>query len=366
MSFGAGKHVAILLPDLRGGGVERMRLQIARELLAAGAKVSLYLSLPRGELLGMVPVGCHVVGLDAPRLREVPVRLAGVLRRERPDGLLAAMWPMTGVAVAARAASPRTRVLVSEHNTLSLAYAGFRGSLAPVHRMAMRVAYSAADARVAVSTGVAHDLAKLSRLPVDRFAVIHNPAYREPLEVSSDPWPTSTALRVLTVGSLKAQKDHATLLAAIAQLSATVDVRLAVLGEGELRAELEARRDALGLRQRADFVGFVSDPRPWFAHADVFVLSSRYEGFGNVIVEALAHGVPVVSTDCPSGPAEILKNGIYGRLAPVGDPSGLADALLSVLRGDHPKADVLRARARVFAPATVARRYFDALFEERR
>lgn len=363
MSFASGKHIAILLPDLRGGGVERMRLEIARELIAEGAEVSFYLSQFRGDLVGLVPPEVRVVGLDAGRLRDVPFRLARVLRRERPDGLLGAMWPMTGVAVAARAASSRTRVLVSEHNTLSLAFSGFRGAMSWAHRLAMRAAYERADACVAVSRGVARDLSELSNLPPSRFRVINNPAYREPLSESADPWPNPRRLRVLAVGSLKEQKDHETFLRALALVSATGNVQAAILGEGPLRHRLEAQRDALGLRDQVTFVGFVEDPRPWYAHADVFVLSSRYEGFGNVIVEALAHGVPVVSTDCPSGPSEILMDGALGKLTPVGDATALARSIQHTLAGDRPSSEQLQRRARDFGAASVARSYFDALFE---
>ena len=169
-----------------------------------------------------------------------------------------------------------------------------------------------------------------------------------------------TDLRIETVGTLKAVKDFPTLLRAFARLREQANARLLILGEGEGRAELESLVQSLGLSDAVELPGFVGDPGPYYAKADLFVLSSDHEGFGNVIPEALGRGVPVVSTDCPSGPREILCDGKYGALVPVGDAEALAQAMLASLQSTHDPA-ALKARARDFAVDTIAGQYLDHL-----
>src|SRR5690606_26732556 len=138
---------------------------------------------------------------------------------------------------------------------------------------------------------------------------------------------------------------------------------LCILGEGEERPRLQALVDALGLDGRLLLPGYQSDPAPWYAHADLFVLSSDHEGFGNVIVEALEQGVPVVSTDCPSGPREILEGGKYGTLVPVGDAAALASAIDDALSREH-NHDALKRRAQDFSVDKAADAYLDLLLPD--
>jgi glycosyltransferase involved in cell wall biosynthesis len=163
------------------------------------------------------------------------------------------------------------------------------------------------------------------------------------------------------VGSLKPAKDFALLLAAFAKLRQHSNARLLILGEGPLRGELEALKCRLGLDGAVDMPGFVASPYPYLAKADVFVLSSAWEGFGNVIVEALACGTPVVSTDCPSGPGEILADGRYGMLVAPGDAAALAQAILASLAAEHDRAALIR-RSQDFSVAKAAEQYLELLF----
>jgi glycosyltransferase involved in cell wall biosynthesis len=162
---------------------------------------------------------------------------------------------------------------------------------------------------------------------------------------------------------LKDEKNQALLFHAFALLLETVDARLMLLGEGPLRGKLEALSRKLGVADKIVMPGFVTDPAPFYRTADLFVLSSDYEGFGNVIVEALACGLPAVSTDCPSGPAEILENGRFGQLTPVGDAVALADAMAESLAAEHDR-EALRRRAADFSPARAAKQYLQLLFPE--
>ena len=229
----------------------------------------------------------------------------------------------------------------------------------------MAVGYRLAHARVGVSAGVAHDIATLSGLARARFEVIHNPASPRPdpaghaVVFAESLWPRPSGGRIVTVGSLKAQKNHPLLLHALARVS-HLDACLTIVGAGAAEAELRRLAAELGIAERVVLAGFHPDPTPFYNTADLFVLSSNYEGFGNVIVEALAQGLPVVSTDCPSGPGEILEGGRWGTLVPVGDADALAAAIDRALETPHDPA-ALRRRAADFAPEIAARKYLDLL-----
>jgi glycosyltransferase involved in cell wall biosynthesis len=158
-------------------------------------------------------------------------------------------------------------------------------------------------------------------------------------------------------------KDYQTLIQAFAMIRARREARLLILGEGPLRAELEALIQRLGLAADACLPGFVTNPYAYMARASVLVLSSRYEGFPNVLAESLACGTPVVATDCETGPAEILDHGRFGRLVPVGDHAAMAGAIEATLDAP-PNADSLRARAAVFSASSSARQYLALLFPD--
>jgi glycosyltransferase involved in cell wall biosynthesis len=227
----------------------------------------------------------------------------------------------------------------------------------------MTLFYPLAHERIAVCSGVADDLSRLSGIKRERFKVIFNPAAggwtgEAPRPMISLP---HYDVLILSVGSLKKQKDHETLIRAFALLGDQRNAHLVILGEGNERKRLESLVATLRLEGRVHMPGFAIDARPYYDAADLFVLSSRYEGFGNVIVEALERGVPVVSTRCPHGPQEILDNGTFGRLVPVGDPRALADAIDGALRADHDKS-ALKHRASIFDVNRIASQYLSLMF----
>jgi len=229
----------------------------------------------------------------------------------------------------------------------------------------MAATYRFADCVAAVSEGAAKDNAQLSALPEDHVSVLHNPIPSRPFlaseacEQANSLWNCTKGERLLTVGSLKAQKNHSNLLRAFALLPRP-DARLMLLGQGDNATALRALAEELGIAERVIFAGFHVDPSPFYATADRFILSSDNEGFGNVLVEALSFGLPVVSTDCPFGPAEILENGRWGRLVPVGDVGALARAMDESLAVSHDR-NALKRRAADFAPEIAARKYLDLM-----
>ncbi len=361
-------HIAILLPDLRGGGAERVNLDLAAGLARRGYQVEFVLMRACGAFLPEAEANFSVIDMGVHRMRQVPTALARYLRSNRPDALLAGMWPLTVLAPIGRLLSGHhCRLVSSEHCVLSKQYA----SWGAIHRIALRtsmgVGYRMADACHGVSRGVANDMARLAALRSNRVHSIHNPIPARPqptpdaLALAEALWGVGAGERVLSVGSFKAQKNHSLLLRAFATMHRSDSARLILLGEGAGEADLRVLATGLGIGEKVIFAGFHADPTPFYSSADLFVLSSTYEGFGNVIVEALACGTPVVSTDCPAGPREILADGEFGRLVPVGDVEALAQAMQAALEAPS-NAAALKARAQDFSIEKAMDEYERLLF----
>lgn len=356
----------MVLPDLRGGGAERVSVDLARAFAALGHEVEFVLMRAVGDFLPEARRAFSVVDLGVSKARRAPLALARYLRTRRPDALIAHMWPLTSAAVIGRALSMRKcPLLLVEHNTLSRQYASW-GSLHSLKmRASLRATYARADHVAAVSEGAARDTAQLAGLPSESVAVLHNPIPKRPIpskEARSSAakiWQCPSGQRILTVGSLKDQKNHPMLLRAFSRLARS-EARLMLLGQGENEAMLRGEAAALGIADRVIFAGFHADPSPFYATADLFALSSDYEGLPTVLIEALSFGLPVVSTNCPSGPDEILGGGRWGRLTPVGDADALARAMDEALNGPHDR-EALKRRAADFAPEIAARKYLDLL-----
>lgn len=361
-------RIAIFLPDLRGGGAERVNLDLAREFVRRGHTVEFVLMRARGDFLPEAQREFAVVDLAAERVRNAIWPLIRYLKRRRPEAVIAAMWPLTVVApIAARIAGYRGKVLVSEHSMLSLQYRTWGGIQKLALRASTFVGYRLSSVRVGVSDGVCSDIAGLSRMTLDGFVTIYNPIpaaafpAEDALQLAASLW-RGGGPRILTVGNLKPVKNQALLLRAFARL-VHPGARLMILGQGQNEAMLRDLAADLGIADRVVFAGFHADPSPFYATADLFALSSDYEGFGNVIVEALSFGLPVVSTACPSGPREILEDGKYGTLVPVGDVDALARAMQEALSRPHDR-EALKRRAQAFSVDSAADAYLDLLLPE--
>ena len=360
-------RIALFIYSLDGGGAERVMANLAISFAQQGFKVDLVLAKAQGPYLSLIPPEVRIVDLKASGTPASLPHLIRYLRREKPAALLSAMHYGNEVALWAKILSGvSTRLIVSEHNALSK-YA--RHTSRKIERWTplwAKLFYPWADGIVAVSHGVAQDLVQVTGLSPERVRVIYNPVVTPELtkmakEPVDHPWFAPQAPPViLGVGRLVEQKDFPTLIRAFAQVRQVRPARLMILGKnaGCLPA-LEALVSELGLEGDVALPGFVNNPYAYLARSAVFTLSSRQEGFGNAIAEALAVGTPVVSTDCESGPAEILDNGKYGELVPVGDSKALAEGILSVLSGKSKSVE--SAWLDQFKLPAVTQNYLDVL-----
>jgi glycosyltransferase involved in cell wall biosynthesis len=362
-------YVSVFLPTLAGGGAERAMLHLAEGFAQAGLKTDLVVAEAEGAYLEMLPPGVRLVNLQArpPIVVSKTLALRRYLQQARPDALFSALDIVSSAIWAKRLAGTPTRVVMCVQTHLSQQFRDHQPLIGgKIRPQVVRWFYPRADAIVAASQGVAIDVARITQLPTQHIQVIYNPVVTPTVqskmqETVDHPWfADGQPPVVLGVGRLVTQKDFLTLIRAFAVLRGQRSARLMILGEGDQRPKLEALIAELGLTQDVALPGFVENPYAYMAQAAVFALSSIFEGFGNVVAEALAAGTPVVSTDCESGPAEILDNGKYGHLVPVRDAEQLATAIAATL--DRPRnSDLLRERAQSFSVATVTNQYLQVL-----
>lgn len=361
------KHLAIFLPSLVAGGAERSLIKLAGGIAAQGHVVDLVLVNAKGQFLNEVSDSVHVIDLKSSR---VLTSLPGILRylhQYKPSVLLSALHTNIVALIACRIANGPTDVVVSERNTLTVESHNYsfdiRMRLMPY---LVRYFYRWASCVVAVSNGVADDLAQVTHLPRDRIKVIFNPIITPEFQektketIEYDWFLPEEPPVILSVGRLTTQKGFDVLIKAYAKVRESIPSRLLILGEGPERGALEALVHDQGLEKYIRLPGFVQNPYPYMKNANVFVLSSRWEGLPGVLIEALYCGVPIISTDCPSGAREILAAGKYGSLIPVDDVDVMAQEIIAALRGK-----ALRPPVESWQPymvETIVNQYIDVLF----
>jgi glycosyltransferase involved in cell wall biosynthesis len=334
--------IALFLPNLRGGGAERVMVNLARGLAGRGCRVDLVLAKAEGPHLSKVAEDVRVVDLRSCRVVTSVLPLSKYLRSERPDVLVSALYHANVAALLARRLSRvSTRVIPTVHIPPSEDIARSNSRKTSILHTLTRWCYPWADAIVAVSRGTADDVVQTTGVPPQLVRVIYpevTPGIRELAKAPVEhPWfaPGEPEV-ILGMGRLGPQKDFPTLIKAFALLRKDHDHRLMILGEGEQRRHLERLVHELGLAGDVSLPGFVENPFAYLARSSLFVLSSAWEAAPAVLIEALALDVPVVSTNCRTGPDEILNNGQYGRLVPVGDVEALAGAMREALSEPRP------------------------------
>lgn len=348
-------------------GVDRAARHLIPALARRGFAVDLLKVRRHGPDLTETPPGVRILDLGCRHTYGCLPGLVRYLRRERPRVLLADKDRVNRTALLARLlARVSTRLVLSSGTTISIDLAT-RGPLERwVQRNSMGRLYPFADQVIVTSGGVADDMAAYTGLRRDLIRVVPSPVVPEWLFSARPPRPDHPWIGhphtplILSAGELCARKGFDTLLRAFARLRTRRPCRLMILGRGGSREGLLRLAAQLGVADDFSLPGFVPDPYGYMAHADLFAFSSRWEGLGFVLIEALAVGTPVVSTDCPSGPREILGDGRYGPLVPVDDDAALAEAMFSTL--DRPmRAETLREAARPYGVEAATDAYLDAM-----
>lgn len=359
--------IAVLLATSGHSGVDRVMTNLLGAWADAGLAVDLLGIHGHGPHLDPAPAGLRRVPLPARHVNTALPALLRYLRRVRPPLLLTDKDRVNRLALlAATLAGGHTRVAVRLGTTVSVNLAGRGRVERALQRWSMRRLYPRAAAILTPSAGAADDLCAFAGLPRGRVQVVPSPVLGATLAArAAQPargvhWPDDDVPTVLAIGELCARKDFATLLHAFAVLRATRPCRLVILGEGRQRAQLSALAARLGIAPDLQLAGFVANPYPHLSRAALFVLSSRCEGMPVALIEALACGTAAVSTDCPSGPRELLQDGRIGPLVPVGDAAALAAAMAATLNAPPP-AQALRAAAAPYAIDRAAGAYLDAL-----
>ena len=343
-------------------------LTLAEHFVETGLKVDLILAYAEGPYLSEVSEEINIINLKSRRIIFALPKLVKYLKNSKPSVLLSAMAHVNLIALLGKKiAHSNVRVAISEHTYYSRSIKinwSFRLWL--MHQLVIKL-YSKADMIIAVSNGVKIDLASKIAISPEKIKVIYNPVVTDNLikkanEMPNHPWFYEKGIPViLGVGRLSKEKDYETLIKAFKLVLSKRQARLMILGEGKERVSLDILIAELSLDEKVSMPGFVANPYTYMNKSSLFVLSSRWEGLPNVLIEALACGCPVVSTDCPSGPAEILENGKYGPLVPVGDVEALAKAMNDVLN-NPPEREMLKKRAMEFSVDEIGKQYLDVLF----
>jgi glycosyltransferase involved in cell wall biosynthesis len=357
--------VALYVPALRVGGAQHVTVNIANGFAGRGHPVDLVVSHARGGFRDQVSEAVNLVDLGTPELPGIGIgasvpALQRYLDRAEPGILFSAMTFANVIALAAaRLSTAETRIVPTEHDEFGM---DRRPKSRLVSRLAGRL-YPSADHVLGVSAGVVESVVRNTGIDREQVSIMYNPIeVAEIRDRAAEPptheWAVDPSVDlVFTVGRLEPQKDLPTLIEAFESVATRrPDARLVVAGKGSRAGVLQERVRERGLGDVVDLPGYVDNPYAFMANAATFALSSRHEGLPTVLIEALACGCPVVSTDCPSGPAEILQDGEYGRLVPVDDPEALADGIAATI-DDPPPADRLRGRADDFARETVIEEY---------
>jgi len=359
--------IALLVSFSGQGGVERLMLNLCEGLLDLGHPVDLLAIKRKSPHLKGSPQGLNIVPLRATHTYTSLPEVVRYLRSERPHALLAVKDRANQVAIlAGKLARTSTRIAVEIQTTISAALGDKWSLRKAAWYLPMRLLYPLADVVVAVSDGVARDLVEITGLPRERIQVLHNPAvsggmFRLAQEPVDHPWYRDTSTPVITaMGRLTRQKDFPTLIRAFARVRSQLPCRLMILGEGRDRAMLSELTRSLGVAEDVALPGFVVNPYPFLGRASLFVISSLWEGSPTALTEAMALGVPVVATDCPSGPREILRGGEIAPLVPMGDPEALAAAMLDTLARRPDKVALQKAVVH-YTVAESSRRYVEVL-----
>jgi glycosyltransferase involved in cell wall biosynthesis len=329
------RKILFVLPSLRGGGTERVMTILLRHLDRSRFEPHLALLDKAGPYLAEIPADVPVDDLKVSRVRYALPRILRVVRRLRPHAVLSALCELNLAAAFAKPFFPRgVRLYLQEVTSLS-AHLAEGGKDTRVMRWVYRRLYSRADRIICKADYILDDLARHFCISPDKMIRIYNPldifGIRKQAEECPNPL-EGDGPHLVAAGRLARVKGFDVLIDALARVRKTIPARLTLLGDGALEMDLKNQANRVGLAGAVRFAGFQKNPYPYLKHADLFVLSSRYEGLPAVILEAMALGTPAVAVDCPGGVREILKDCKPGWLVPQSDAEALARGIIAALQ----------------------------------
>jgi len=332
-------HIAVLLNDFSGTGVPRVTLRLIQGMIERGYDIDLLVLNPRGPMRKQVATSANIKELNVSRAIAAVPKIISYIRGKQPDAIIAAEDQLGIVgAFSCVAARSNTKILVTSHVPYSKTNLA-KGVKGWFFVSFLRLLWRRIDVFTTVSAGLADDMAEVTGLPRDEIKVLHNAVITEEdidrrPDVSLHPFFQSGEKVILAIGSLHRRKGFHDLIEAVRLLNESMPVRLIILGEGREKESLQNQIDSARLRDRIDLAGYCDNPFRFLQTADLFVLPSYFEGLPTVLIEALASGCPIVATDCVAGPREILQDGEYGFLVPVGNSEAIAARIEESLNTD--------------------------------
>lgn len=340
-------YIAFFIPSMRGGGAERVFLNLANELIKVNYRVDMVLAQKEGPFLRDISSKVNIIDLKSSRILKSLFPLVSYLQREKPEILLSSLNHVNIISIVSKIISrTSSKIIIKQDSYYEL-------SSNRIIMFLEKTLFKKADHIIAVSRDVKKSLMEILAIPDEKIKVIYNPIFNQDIlkkskeKINHSFFNNKKNKVILGVGRLSEVKDFSTLIKAFNMIK-TDAMRLIILGEGQYRSELENLIRELGLKEYVSMPGFVDNPYAYMAKTDAFVISSLREGLPNVLIEALACGANIISTDCPGGPSEILDGGKYGRLVPVGDVGKLAEAISASLDSPIDKGALLN-RAKIFS-----------------
>lgn len=360
--------IILALATLQGGGIQKSAMRLIAEFLRLDIPVSLMTLDSRGPISKEIPEDCVHIDIGVRRTRQGLWKLIVGLKKHQPEVIISAQTHLNVLLIIARflAGYPR-KLIVVEHITFNeeIIYKGKWSER--IRPLLIRFFYPFADKVVAVSPASAKSIYQYAKLK-KRVDVVWNgldldKIQKNASQPASHPWVSNGDFRlILGMGRLSRQKNFSDLLRAFASLEPKENYRLLILGEGPEERALLLLASELGIQKYVEFMGFIENPYPFLAQADLFVLPSKWEGFANVVIESLACGTPIVATDCPGGPADILSKQLFAKIVPMDSPREISIAIQEMLTTEIDTSRIL-AFAKRFTIQNTVQRYLDLIAE---
>lgn len=359
--------IALLTPTL-DGGVGRVFLLLAKGFKKRGFSVAIW-TIAGGAYAKEAEKSVPVEYLNVERARKIIKPLIKFLKEKKPEVVLAASFHINCIAVLSKIFSrSKSKLFLAEHTSLDAAFKTLLFHKSFVAKALVRSLYKKTDGLIAVSKGVAESVARYAKIPNDSVKVVYNPVITEEMmklsqESVTHPFFDQTEPVMLAVGRLSSEKDYPTLIEAFKKVNQIKKAKLIIVGDGPEKSEIENKIHNLKLSDRVSLIGSSENPYPYFKKSNLYILSSIREGLPTTLIEALALKTPIVSTDAPSGPREILRDGKYGKLVPVKNVAALADAILETVNSD--KINIPDEAIAPYKTEAAVENYLKILFPEK-